>query len=74
MHGHVTFPRDPLWSTDFSANVEANLRSYLYAGVTTVLDPADTTDEAVARRERVRSQKLVGPRIFTAGKPIEMAS
>jgi hypothetical protein len=35
-----------------------------------LLDPADSTGEAVERRERVRSQKLVGPRIFTSGKPI----
>jgi imidazolonepropionase-like amidohydrolase len=73
MHGHVMFPRGPLWSTDSSyssGNPEANLRSYLYAGVTTLLDPADSTGEAVERRERVRSQKLVGPRIFTSGKPI----
>ena len=70
MHGHVTFPRGPLWSTDFAVDVEANLRSYVYAGVTTVLDPGDSTGKAVARRERVRTQKLVGPRIYTSGKLI----
>jgi imidazolonepropionase-like amidohydrolase len=73
MHGHVTNARGPFWTNgirDALGDPQANLRSYLYSGVTTVLDPSDSTGEAVARREKVRQRKLVGPRIFTAGKPI----
>jgi imidazolonepropionase-like amidohydrolase len=48
--------------------VEANLRAYLYAGVTTVLDPADPATEAAERRDRVAAGQLIGPRIYTAGR------
>lgn len=70
MHGHVTLPRGPLWSKESRGDAEANLRSYLYSGVTTVLDPSDSTGEAVARREAVRRRQIVGPRIYTAGRAI----
>ncbi|MBX9640738.1 MAG: amidohydrolase family protein, partial [Mycobacteriaceae bacterium] len=70
MHGHVTLPRGPLWSTESRGDPEANLRSYLYSGVTTVLDPSDSTGKAVARREAVRRRQVVGPRIYTAGRAI----
>lgn len=70
MHGHVTLPRGPLWSTESRGDPEANLRSYLYSGVTTVLDPSDSTGEAVARREAVRRRQIVGPRIYTAARAI----
>lgn len=70
MHGHVTLPRGPLWSKESRGDAEANLRAYLYSGVTTVLDPSDSTGEAVARREAVRRRQMVGPRIYTAGRAI----
>jgi len=70
MHGHVTLPRGPLWSKESRGDPEANLRSYLYSGVTTVFDPSDSTGEAVSRREAVERREIVGPHIFTAGKPI----
>lgn len=69
MHGHIATTTGPSW--EFSMpNPEDNLRAYAYAGVTTVFDPGDSSDEAFSRRERVAAGELLGPRIFTAGKII----
>ena len=65
LHGHVNGSSAPLWERSL-ADAERNLRSYLYAGVTTVLDPADARG-AFERRERVAEGDLLGPRIFAAG-------
>ncbi len=67
MHGHLTTTTGPTWASA-AANPESNLLAYAYAGVTTIFDPGDSSDEAFSRRERVSSGELVGPRIFTAGK------
>lgn len=66
MHGHVDGDPAPTWERGIP-NVDANLQGYLYSGVTTVFDPADSSDEAYARRARTASGELVGPRIYTAG-------
>lgn len=66
MHGHVDADGAPIWAGRFPDH-EANLRSYLYCGVTTVFDPADASSDAFSRRERVATGELVGPRIFTSG-------
>jgi imidazolonepropionase-like amidohydrolase len=69
MHGHIMASTGPSWVTA-SPNPEDNLRAYAYAGVTTVFDPGDSSDEAFERRRRVADGELVGPRIYTAGKII----
>jgi imidazolonepropionase-like amidohydrolase len=46
------------------------MQSFLYAGVTSVLDPADSSGEATSRRDRVARGELIGPRIQTSGKMI----
>lgn len=69
MHGHVTTTTGPTWETA-APNPESNLASYVYAGVTTVFDPGDSSEEAFERRGRVAAGELVGPRIYTAGKII----
>lgn len=67
MHGHLTTTTGPSWEFS-SATPEANLLAYAYAGVTTIFDPSDTSGEdAYARREKVASGKLIGPRIYTTG-------
>jgi imidazolonepropionase-like amidohydrolase len=66
MHGHIETSSTPLWQMAMP-DAEANLRSYLYCGVTTLLDPGDSSGDAFGRRERVARGELVGPRIFTAG-------
>lgn len=69
MHGHISTTTGPTW--DMAApNPEDNLRAYLYAGVTTVFDPGDSSAEAFSRRDAVAKGELLGPRIFTAGKII----
>ncbi len=69
MHGHVSLPRGPLWEAAGGDPV-ANMQSYLYAGVTSVLDPADSSGEATSRRDRVARGELIGPRIQTSGKMV----
>jgi imidazolonepropionase-like amidohydrolase len=71
MHGHIDADPAPTWVTRRPDHA-ANLRSYLYCGVTTVFDPGDSTGDAFARRDRVAAGELIGPRIFTAG-PIHTA-
>ncbi len=68
-HGHVSSSYAPIWLNELP-DVDHNLQAYLYSGVTTVLDPADFGGDAVARRDRVAAGELLGPRIFTAGKPL----
>ncbi len=71
MHGHVEAEPAPAWARGFP-DPEANLRAYLYAGVTTLLDPGDPSGSAFVRRAGVASGEILGPRIFTAG-PIHTA-
>jgi len=66
MHGHVYSSSNPTWARGFP-DPEGNLQAYAYAGVTTVFDPGDSSDDATARRDRVARREIVGPRIFTAG-------
>lgn len=66
MHGHLGNDSAPSWVGRFP-DPDRNLRSYLYCGVTTVLDPADLSTQAFDRRDRVARGELLGPRIFAAG-------
>ncbi|TFH19435.1 MAG: hypothetical protein E4H03_13885 [Myxococcales bacterium] len=66
-HGHVWSSPAPVWELEV-ADVDANLRAFLYCGVTTVLDPGESDPAAITRRDRVAAGELLGPRIFTAGK------
>jgi imidazolonepropionase-like amidohydrolase len=66
-HAHVTLGRGPSW--EFSLpDPEGNLRAYLYAGVTGVFDPGDSTPEAFERPTRVARGELLGPHLVTAGR------
>jgi imidazolonepropionase-like amidohydrolase len=66
MHGHVIQSSAPRW-VGGRPDPEANLRSYLYCGVTTVLDPGALETQIFVLRERVASGELPGPRIYAAG-------
>ncbi len=66
MHGHVNQSSAPVW-TGAMPDPERNMQSYLYCGVTTVLDPADLATQAFARRDAVARGELLGPRIHAAG-------
>lgn len=65
-HGHVGNSPAPPWANEMP-DPERNLRAYLYAGVTTVLDPCDLSSHAFARRDAVARGDLLGPRIYAAG-------
>ena len=83
MHGHLAIA---VWEVDSSGpkrvlrypyDEEATkelTRSQLAFGITTVRNPAGPTREAVSLRNRVRSGELIGPRIVTAGAPIDRPS
>jgi imidazolonepropionase-like amidohydrolase len=66
VHGHIGNSPLPAWVARFP-DPDRNLLSYLYCGVTTVLDPADLASDAFARRAAVASGEKLGPRIFAAG-------
>ena len=66
-HAHLMLHSGPVWQPAMP-DVEANLRAYLYAGVTTVLDPGDSSPDALERRDRVARGDVLGPRIYSAGK------
>jgi imidazolonepropionase-like amidohydrolase len=66
VHGHTGANSAPPWLGGFP-DPEHNLQSYLYAGVTTVLDPGDLAPAVFERRADVASGKLLGPQIFTSG-------
>jgi imidazolonepropionase-like amidohydrolase len=66
MHGHVGNDSAPPWLGGWP-DPDRNLQSYLYCGVTTVLDPADLSSQAFTRRDDVARGKLLGPHIYAAG-------
>jgi len=74
MHAHVTFLRHPSENekgADYDRRTsEFVLRELLAAGVTTVRNPAAPTAEGVRLRDDVAAGRILGPRIFTAGWPL----
>ena len=66
MHAHVGGNSAPSWVSRFP-NPDANMRGYLYCGITTILDPAGMSNETFARRDDVAAGDLLGPRQFCAG-------
>jgi imidazolonepropionase-like amidohydrolase len=68
-HAHIMSDPSPPWQSALP-DPEFVLRSYLYCGVTTVLDAADGSGDAFTRRARVAAGELPGPRIFTAGRAL----
>jgi imidazolonepropionase-like amidohydrolase len=77
MHAHVLFPPldeegRPLPSFDRETSL-ALLRTLLLHGVTTVRDPGDATEAAVAVRGMLARGEVVGPRLFTAGRILTAA-
>jgi hypothetical protein len=70
-HAHATLSGGPSW--EFSLpDPEGNLRAFLYAGVTAVFDPGDSTPDAFERPARVARGELLGPQLLTAG-PVHTA-
>jgi imidazolonepropionase-like amidohydrolase len=69
MHGHITTTTGPSWEFALP-DPEATLRSYVYAGVTTIFDPSDSSDEAYQRRQQVADGEILGPRVYTTGRII----
>jgi imidazolonepropionase-like amidohydrolase len=79
VHAHATYLE---WSHDNAGRSQATydrkiseetLRLLLAHGITTIRNPGGPTEEAVRLREDVASGRLVGPRIRTAGEPLNVA-
>jgi len=66
MHGHINSGTQPSWEFGFPTP-DANLDAYLYAGVTAVLDPGDSSADAFDRRDAIAAGEKLGPRVYTAG-------
>ncbi len=66
VHVHTGGGAAPLWYREFP-DPEENLRAFLYAGVTTVLDAAGLTPAIFRLRERVREGRTLGPHLYAAG-------
>ncbi len=67
MHGHLYSNPAPVWEGGLP-DPEANLETFLFSGVTAILDPSDPSGDAVARRERVARGELPGPHVYTTGR------
>ena len=65
-HGHLHTSPAPVWQGGLP-DVDRNLQTFLYAGVTTVFDPADGSGEAADRRDAIARGAMLGPRVYTAG-------
>jgi imidazolonepropionase-like amidohydrolase len=77
MHAHVLFPPldedgRPLPSFDRETSL-ALLRTLLMNGITTVRDPGDATEAAVAVRGLLARGEIAGPRLLTAGRILTSA-
>jgi imidazolonepropionase-like amidohydrolase len=76
-HAHVLFPPldedgRPLPAFDRETSL-ALLRTLLFSGITTVRDPGDATEAAVAVRGMLERGTLTGPRLLTAGRILTAA-
>ena len=67
MHGHLTTTTGPSWKFNLP-QPKTNLAAYAYAGVTTIFDPSDSSNDAYSRRAKVARGQLLGPQIFTTGR------
>jgi len=65
-HGHIYANPAPTWDLA-PPTPERNLESYLYCGVTTVMDPSDGSGDTFSRRDRIAAGELLGPRAFVSG-------
>jgi imidazolonepropionase-like amidohydrolase len=67
MHAHVA---DVLKNSYNQTRSENMLRMLLANGITTIRNPGGPTEQSVALKENVAIGKIIGPRIFTAGRLI----
>ena len=74
LHAHVTvLPLDDngaIADTMVVEDSERALRTLLAFGITTVRNPAAPAEDGVALRDRVAAGEVLGPRILTAGNPL----
>lgn len=70
MHAHVTFLKTGTLGSYDRATSEQVLKIMLACGITTVRNPAAPAVEGVKLRDDVASGAIAGPRILTAGEPL----
>lgn len=67
MHTHTLGSSSPPWALSLP-DPERNLKAFLYAGVTTLVDLAGETEEVTGLRDDVKAGEVVGPRMLVAGQ------
>jgi imidazolonepropionase-like amidohydrolase len=68
-HTHTDVGSAPPWRNEIP-DPDANLRAFLYCGVTTVLDAGGLTPDVLTRRDRIRAGTLLGPTMYAAGPQV----
>lgn len=66
MHAHLGSNSAPPWAGG-APDAQANMRAYLYCGVTTVLDAGGLSSDSFDRRDKVNGGFHLGPHIYAAG-------
>ncbi|KAF1708668.1 hypothetical protein CSC73_08210 [Pseudoxanthomonas sacheonensis] len=70
-HAHVTFLREPNTFSGYDAATSERILKILLAhGITTILNPAAPEEPAVQLRDAIAAGQVLGPRMLTAGPPI----
>jgi len=71
-HAHATFLRDPARFAGYDRAVSEQILLVLLAhGITTILNPAAPEAAAIELREAIAAGRALGPRMLTAGRPID---
>lgn len=66
LHVHTANGAAPPW--DFTLpDAERNLREYLYAGITTIVDLGGPLDELAERKAALAAGEIIGPRMLFSG-------
>ncbi|MEM9386666.1 MAG: amidohydrolase family protein [Pseudomonadota bacterium] len=65
IHEHDTFD-----GPDVLRSRAPNVSKFLAYGVTTIMEPAPSSDTVLAQAELIRAGAGIGPRIFSTGRPI----
>lgn len=67
MHAHTFGASAPPWALKLP-DAERNLKAFVYAGVTTLVDLGGDLEEVTELRDAVKSGEVIGPRMLVSGQ------